>query len=422
MKILIKSAEILDRSSPHHHQKKNVLIENGVITAIGDDHQEADKIIEADGALLSVGWFDMRASFCDPGLEHKEDLISGMQAASAGGFTGVAVLPNTEPIIQTKNEIEYVKSKNGQSATDLYPIGAVTRNTKGEEITEMIDLHTAGAVAFSDGIEPIWHPDVLLKALQYLQKFDGLLITRPVDKLLNNYGVMHEGINSTLLGMRGMPSLSEDLMVSRDLKLLEYAGGRIHFTNISSAASLELIRQAKQRGLNVTCDIAAYQLSFDDDALHDFDTNYKVDPPFRDESTNQALMQGLKDGTIDVIVSSHNPQDEENKKLEFDLAEFGIISLQTVGANLAALAANVELDQLVEKVTVKPREMLGLDLPKIAEHEMANLTLFDPNKAWQFDHESSFSKSRNSPFYGQKLKGQVLGVFNQQRYYLNESV
>lgn len=422
MKILIKSAQILDPSSSWYKKKKNILIKDGVITSIGEKNYRADKVIERSGIKISIGWFDMRANFCDPGFEHKEDLDSGRRAAAAGGFTEVAVLPNTNPVVDSKNEVGYIKSGNISNLVQVYPIGAITKNTDGEDLTEMIDLHHAGAVAFSDGDQPIWQTDILLKSLQYLQKFDGLLINKPEDKWLNLFGVMNEGKNSTILGMKGMPSLSEEIIISRDLDLLDYAGGKLHFSSVSAVKSLDLIKKAKKSGLNVSCDITSFQTLFDDSALKDFDTNFKVNPPFREKKDNRAIVKALKDETIDVIVSGHNPQDEESKKLEFDLAEFGIINIQTVLPCIVKLSEDIDFYQLLEKITRKPRELLGLQIPRIEEGEQANMTLFDPSKDWTFDENSNFSKSDNSPFLGKKLKGKVLGVFNNGRFELDQEL
>ncbi|ELR68905.1 Dihydroorotase [Fulvivirga imtechensis AK7] len=420
--ILIKSAAIIDEGNAMHGNQADVLIENGRIAKLGKVQAKADKVIEAKGMFLSIGWFDMRASFGDPGYEHREDLESGIATAAAGGFTGVALVPNNKPVTQTKNEVSYLKSRNQHSITEIFPIAAVSIDARGEELTEMIDLHHAGAVAFSDGIEPIWHTDILLKSLQYLQKFDGLLINKPEDIRLNLYGTMNEGINSTMLGMKGMPKLAEELIIQRDLELLAYAGGRLHFTNISSERSLAMIRAARKRGLNVSCDVASCQMLFDDAALAGFDTNFKVNPPFREKKDNKALIKGIQDGTIEVIVSSHIPQDEENKKLEFDLAAFGVIGLQTVAANLTTLSESVEMTTLIKAITVNPRKLLHLNIPKIEEGAEANLTLFDPNHHWVLDNKSNRSKSKNSPYWGQKLKGRTLATFNNGKHLIEQSL
>lgn len=414
MKILIQNAEILDPNSPFHQKEKNVLINNGRIAEIGDKNYTADKTVKADGMKLSTGWFDLGTYVGDPGLEHKEDLDSVSKAAAGGGFTEIAVLPNTSPSIQTKNEVSYITRGNDTRLVEIHALAAVTKNNKGEDLTEMIDLHEAGAIAFTDGLKPVWHTDILLKALQYLQKFNGVLIDHPEDTWLNMFGQMHEGINSTMLGLKGMPRIAEDIMVSRNLELLGYAGGRLHMARLSSGKAIDLIRAAKKK-LNVSCDIAAYQPLLDDSYLADFDTNYKVNPPLREKSDNDALIKALKDGTIDILCSGHLPHEDESKELEFDLADFGIINLQTFGSNLVSLSKSVEWSVLLEKVTVNPRKLLNLEMPRIDVEEKANLTLFDPNRVWTLDEKTNLSKSKNSPWYGKEVTGKVVAVFNNNK-------
>jgi dihydroorotase len=418
MKILIQSPLIIDRNSPFHQEEKNILINNGRIAEIGDKNYSADRVIKGDGMLLSPGWFDLGTFVGDPGLEHKEDLNSVTRAAAAGGFTELAVLPNTMPSVQTKNEISYLTRNNDSRLVQVHAMASVTRNNKGEELTEMIDLHQAGAVAFTDGLKPIWHTDILLKALQYLQKFNGVLIDHPEDNWLSMFGQMHEGVNSTRLGLKGMPRIAEEIVVSKYLELLNYAGGRLHFARISTAKSVELIKAAKRK-LEVSCDVVAYQPLLEDSLLHEFDTNYKVNPPLRERVDNDNLIRGIKEGTIDVICSGHLPQDEESKNLEFDLADFGIINLQTFGANLTTLSKSVDWDVLIDKVTHGPRQVLGMEVPVIAEDTKANLTLFDPKKTWVLDEKSNHSKSKNSPWFGRELTGKTIAVFNNTKHWFD---
>jgi dihydroorotase len=418
MKILIQSAEILDPGSPFHQKEKNVLIQNGQISAIGDRNYSADKVVKAEGMKLSAGWLDIGTFIGDPGLEYKEDLESGTRAAAAGGFSEIAVLPNTQPCVQTKNEISYLIRGNENRLVQVHPMASVTLNNKGEELTEMIDLHTAGAVAFTDGLKPIWHTDIFLKSLQYLQKFDGVLIDHPEDYWLNLFGQMHEGINSTRLGLKGMPRIAEEIVISKNLELLQYGGGRLHFARISTARSIELIRAAKRKH-QVTCDVPVYQALLDDSMLATFDTNFKVNPPIRERADNDSIIKGLRDGTIDVLCSAHLPQDEESKNLEFDKADFGIISLQTFCANLTALSKMVDWDVLIEKVTTGPRAVLRMENPKIEEDVPANLTLIDPNHKWVLNDNTNFSKSKNSPWYGKELTGKAVAVFNNGKHWLD---
>lgn len=429
MNVLLRSATVIHKSSRYHQQKVDLLIRNGVIERIesageGGDFEDDTQTIDADGKYLSVGWFDMQANFGDPGEEHKEDLHTGADSAAAGGFTGVALVPNTVPVVQSKNGVRYLKQDTGKPV-NIYPIAAVTLDAKGEELTEMIDLYHAGAVAFSDGLKPLWHTQVVLKALQYLQKIDCLLINRPEDQHLSHLGDMHEGLQSTMLGLKGMPVLAESLAIERDLRLLEYVSEmsvgalpRLHFSNISAAASVALIREAKQSGLPVSCDVAAHHLYFTDEALADFDTSLRVNPPLRTEEDRLALVSGIQDGTIDVIVSSHQPHDEESKKCEFDLAAFGMTGLQTVFPIInTILTDDLPLEFLLEKITTVPRSLLRVELPEIKEGALAELTLFDPEASWVLNGQSSRSRAKNTPFWGKELKGRVCGTFYRDKYW-----
>jgi dihydroorotase len=421
LKLLLKSVKIIDKNSDFHNQTIDVLIEDGVISlpvprgGVSFDSQEGLKIIEGENLHLSVGWIDMRVSPKDPGYESKEDLTSLTNAAMAGGFTEIVTLPNTKPTIQTKESVAYFKQFSSNRLVQIHPAAAITKNCEGKDFTEMIDLHHAGAIAFTDGEHPIWNADILLKTLQYLYPINALLMNRPEEQHLAMFGQMHEGIESTLLGMKGIPAMAEELMIMRDLKLLEYANIQsensvLHFSTISTAKSVELIREAKKKGLPVSCDIAAHQLAFTDADLREFDTNLKVNPPFRSQNDIEALQKGLADGTIDAVVSDHNPQDEEAKNLEFDLADFGIIGLETAFA-VANNYGKLFIENLIEKFTTNPRNLLRMPQISIKEGEIANLTLFNPDLEWTFTESDIQSKSKNSPFIGKKIKGKVLGVF-----------
>ena len=420
MKILIQAPEILDPNSPFHKKEKNVLIHNGRIAAVGDKNFTADKTIKAEGMILSIGWFDLGTFIGDPGLEYKEDLASGTRAAAAGGFTEIAMLPNTMPCVQTKNEISYIVRGNAGRMVQVHPMASVTINNKGEELTEMIDLHAAGAVGFTDGLRPVWHTDIFMKSLQYLQQFNGVLVDHPEDYWLNLFGQMHEGVNSTRLGLKGMPRIAEEIVVGKNIELLQYAGGRLHFARISTPRSLELIRAAKKK-FQVTCDVTVYQGLLDDSMLADFDTNYKVNPPLRERSDNESIIKALRDGTIDVLSSGHMPHDVESKSLEFDRAEFGIITLQTFCAQLVSLSKHLDWEVLIQKVTSGPRIVLQLPVPRIEEGAPANLTLIDPQRKWVLDEYTNFSKSKNSPWFGKEVTGKAVAVFNNGHFWLDSS-
>ncbi|MEL6537584.1 MAG: dihydroorotase [Bacteroidota bacterium] len=412
MNLRIDNATIVAPGSAWHGKSPSVTLSNGHITSLGSVQEPADVVWDASGLRLSAGWCDLRAQFGDPGLEHKEDLESGCAAAAAGGFTEVCLLPNTTPVIQTKNDIQYLIAGNARRVTQVRPLAAVTKGAKGEDFTDMLDLHAAGAAAFSDGVAPIWHTDILLKTLLYLQKIDALLINRPEDRMLTHFASMHEGITSTRLGTPGMPRLAETLIVQRDLQILRYTGGRLHFANISTPESLALIREAKAEGLQISCDVAAYQLLWLDEVLEEnaFDTQFKVNPPLREAPDREALLQGLRDGTIDALVTSHTPQDEESKKLEFDLADFGMTGLEMFLPMMLRLKEDLPEDVWINKITQAPRALLGQSSEVFVKDAIANFTLYDPEAEWKYDGSTCKSKGQNHPWFGTEVKGKVKGV------------
>ena len=420
MKTLIRSAKIICKTSDYHGQTKDIFIENGIIQQIGDVLiLEADEIIEGEDLHVSIGWFDMRVHAKEPGHEYKESLESMELTALAGGFTEIALLPNTHPVVQTRESVNYLK-RAGEKVK-FHPMAAVTVKCEGKDFTEMIDLHQAGAVAFTDGEHSIQNPDIFLKSLQYLTQFGGLLINHSEDTNLTHFGQMHDGSVSTYLGMKGIPQMAEEIMLMRDMKLLQYVmetpfiegftdKSVLHFSCISSLESVNLIRMAKEMELPVTCDVVAHQMCFTENDLIDFNSNFKVNPPFRTQEDVDALWEGLADGTIDVIVSDHNPQDEESKKLEFDMAEFGVIGLETVFACINTYNKELSLEDIIEKITDNPRKILRLKNPEIEEGAKANLTIFSPNEEFVYEEKSIVSKSKNSPFIGKNLKGKVIKV------------
>ncbi len=413
MNILLKKIKIIDSASPHNGERTDIFIQNNVIEAIGQDLTAPDgvEILEADHACVSVGWFDVGVQANDPGKEHREDLISVCEAAAAGGFTGIAVQPNTFPVVHSKSEVLYIKNKTATSQVEVLPIGAISENAAGKDMTEIFDMHHAGAVAFSDGNQPIQDGGLLLRALQYTTMFDGLVMNHPHDRSVAAGGQMHEGVTSTSLGLRGIPSLSEELMLQRDLRLVAYAGARLHVVNISTADAVAQIRAAKKDGLRVTCSVAVANLVLDDAALADFDSNLKVLPPLRNVSDRAALHEGLKDGTIDFICSNHTPLEDEKKNLEFPYASFGMIGLETAFAlSWTHLKNTLTLEKLVEKWSKNPREVLHLPRLKIAVGEKANLTVFQPDASWIFEEKDIRSKSKNTPFVGAHLQGKVLKI------------
>lgn len=411
--VLITSVKVVLPGNEFDQQVVDVFIEKGKISKIAKSIEVADKNIEifdGTGNVLSVGFFDLNANFGEPGLETKEDITSGSAAAAAGGFTAVAVMPNTEPAIQSRAEVALIVNIAKGNLVDVLPIGAVSKNRDGHEMAELYDMKQTGAIAFSDGNRSMQQAGLMSRALLYARGFGGLIIAHAEDASMAGGNKMNEGIMSTYLGMKGIPNLAESLMVSRDLYLAEYAEAPIHFTSISTAEAVDLIKKAKGKGIQVTCDVAAHQLVFTDDEIVDFDSNYKVSPPLRTKADAKALIKGLKDGVIDAVVSQHTPHEIEFKNVEFHIAKNGIIGLQTVLPLL--IKAGLNEQQIVEKLAVNSRQIVGLTVPQIKEGEAANLVLFNMNESWVFDQQSNKSKSRNSPLFGKELKGKVKLVIN----------
>ncbi len=413
MNALIRSAKVIDRNSKFNGKTVDILIEKGIISKIGKTLKNAKKIKEISFKNLhvSAGWFDMRANFCDPGQEYKEDLNSGLKAAAKGGFTGVMVMPDTKPSTSTKSGIEYVINKTKGNIVDALPAGSLSHNCEGKEIAEMYDMHSAGAVAFTDNKKSIRSSSLMNRALLYSQSFNGLIIDFPNDSELSHDGQINEGVVSTELGLKGIPALAEELMVNRNIYLAEYCNAQIHLSNISTKKSVKLIKEAKKKGLNITADVNSYHLLLDETELLNFDSNFKVTPPLRTKDDIKALVNGLKDGTLDVICSDHTPEDIENKLCEFDNAAFGMINLQTSFA-VANSNGKLTLEELISKITSAPREILGLEISEIKEGEKANMTLFNPKEKWSLKEEDIVSRSKNTPLIDKELTGVVYGVVN----------
>ncbi|MEY2705261.1 MAG: hypothetical protein RL407_1323 [Bacteroidota bacterium] len=364
------------------------------------DPSTFSKVIDCSKWLGSKGWIDLRCGLGEPGQEYRETVASLCASLAQSGFSKAVILPNTDPVIQSKTEVTFLMSKAEKFAQELVLTGAVTKNTSGEDLTEMLDMHfQSGIQIFGDGTKPLSHTDRYLKVLQYLQKIDGLLFDHAYDPLLAIFGQMHEGEVSTKLGMRGIPNLAEEVAIQRNLELIRYTGGRVHFQTLSTAKGVDLIRKAKAEGLRVTADISIYQLIFSDQDLTTFDTRLKVKPPFRGKEDREALVQGLKDGTIDALVSNHQPQEVDAKFCEFDLASFGMSGLQTFLPAMGILAEELGWELLLEKITSGPEKILGESKP--------SWTLFDPHALWVYDEKSNASLSSNHPWFGKQLKGKV---------------
>ncbi len=420
MDVLIKQATIVSEGSSHHLKVKDILIQKGKIAKISNSiSAKGIKEIQAKGLHVSLGWIDLQANIQDPGYEHKEDLVSASNAAAAGGFTKIVVSPLSDPIRDSKSQLEYLK-KNATQAVEILPLGALSKGAKGKELAELHDLKEAGAVGFSDGKYPIKNPNVLNRALLYTQAFDGVVFNYPHTDEVAYQGVMNEGETSTHLGLKGIPELAESLMVARDLNILEYTSGKLHFNCISTSKSLELIAKAKKEGMHVTCDLASYNLFLDETELAEFDTRLKTLPPLRSKNTIKNLIKGIKNSTIDAICSDHTPEDVEEKMKEFDHAAFGIINLQTsFAAANSALKKSLDISEIIRLFTSGPAKVLGLVLGAIEEGEQAELTLFQPEEEFTLTKNMVHSKSKNSPFYNRKLSGKVVGIINGGKVVLN---
>jgi dihydroorotase len=418
MKILIKQAKIIAPSSPFNGKTKDILIAGGKISRIEDSITEkADKTIEQKGLCVSIGWMDIFADFADPGFEQKENMESGAKAAAAGGFTDIMLIPNSNPVVDNKSQVEYIVQKAKQVAVNIHPVGAVTKKAEGKELSEMYDMRLSGAVAFSDGISPIQNSGLVLKALQYVKSFDGTVIQLPDDKGIGTNGLMNEGIISTQMGLPGKPNMAEELMVARDIKLARYADSKLHFTGVSSPKSLEYIKRAKEGGIQVSCSITPYQIYFCDEDLQGYDTNLKLNPPLRNRADMAAIKEAMLNGTIDCIASHHLPQHWDNKTCEFEYAKPGMISLETMFAVM--MSSGLPAKDFVQMQTVNVRNIFGLPVPGINEGEPAILTLFTPADEFVLEEAMIHSKSKNSPFIGKKLKGKVVGIINRSNIQLN---
>ncbi len=421
MKLLLKQATILDASSPFNGLMKDILVNDGIIEKIGDSIADADsKIIEANGLIVSNGWVDIFSQFNDPGFEYKETLETGASSAASGGFTHVFVLPDTQPAVTNKTAVEYIVQRSKHLPVTILPIGAITKNIEGKELSEMYDMYTSGAVAFSDGLQPVQTPGLLLKALQYVKAIDAVVIQVPVDKSISKSGLMNEGITSTRLGLPGIPAIAEELMVTRDIELAKYTGSKLHITGISTAKSLQVIKEAKTNGVSITCSVTPYHLSFCDEDLVDYDTNLKTDPPLRSREDMFALRRGIEEGFIDCIASHHLPQNWDNKTCEFEYAAPGMIGLETVYGVVNSIFPNISATRLADLLGNNARKIFSLSQLIIEENKAADLTLFTKDEEFIYTQDNIKSKSKNSPFINKLLKGKVIGIINKDRVYLND--
>ena len=419
MNLIIREAKIIDAQSQFHNKVVDISVQNGKIVEIGAKLNKDEKATELrfDNLHVSNGWFDSSVCFGEPGFEDRETIKNGINVAAKSGFTDVVLQPNTFPVIDNQSQVKFVKSKFDNSPINVHPVGALTKSSEGNDLAELFDMQNAGAVAFGDFKKDIDNSNLLKIALQYAKDFNGLIIAFSQDKNLSKNGVANEGIAATGLGLKGISSLSESLQVARNLSLLEYTGGKLHIPTISCSESVHLIRDAKSKGLNVTCSVAVHNLVFTDDVLGEFDTRFKVLPPLRTEEDRQALLAGIRDNTIDMIASDHNPIDIEHKKMEFDFALFGTIGLESA---FGALLTVLPLDVIISKLTFA-RIIFSAEKNTIEKGKFACLTFFNPSEESDFTLKNILSKSKNSAFLGSRMGGKVYGILNNNKLILTDN-
>ena len=419
MKILIKNAKIIDSTSKHDNKVCDILINNNVIEKIGKSIQmdSETRIFKSDNLHLSQGWMDLHVNFGQPGFEQRETIDNGLKSAAQGGFTDVLLMPNTNPSIDNSTMVEFLKRYNTKSIVNIQVAGNLTKKQKGENIVEIHDMINSGCLAFTDDKKSIQSNELMKIALLYIKDTKSIIMNFPNDKKIQNKGVINEGIISTSLGLRGIPNIAEELMLERDITLCRYTESKIHQSYISTKESIKKIKEAKESGVNISSDVALHNIFLTEDRVNNFDSRYKVLPPLRTKEDNNAIIQGLKDGTIDVITSDHSPYEIETKKIEFDNAAFGIIGLESAfGLIVKNLDQHLKINQIIDKISVNPRKILGLKQNSIEVGNTANITLFDPSMKWIFNEDSIKSKSMNSPFIGDKLKGKALAIYNNNQF------
>jgi len=418
MNILIKSARVIDPKGKHHNKIRDILIKNGVIKKIAVNIKEKKAITYiAKNLHISIGWMDLHSNFRDPGFEYKEDIISGCKAAAKGGFTGVLLMPDNNPITDNNTQVKYIQSKGKDNIVSVHTAGSITKAMQGSQMVEMYDMKEAGALAFTDDKKALQNNEVIKHALLYAKDFDGLIMNFANDNSISNGGQIHEGEISTALGLKGIPAMAEEIMIDRDISLCKYTESKLHLSYISTKNSVSKIKKAKKEGSKISADVALHNLILTDQEITHFDTRYKVMPPLRSKKDCSALIKGLKDGTIDIICTDHSPENEENKKTEFNNAAFGIIGLETAFGLIGKyLSKHLSLSEIIEKIAINPRRLLKLESGNIKEGNTANLTLFNPELEWEFKKTDIESKSVNTPFVGKKLKGKALAICNKGKF------
>lgn len=424
MKILLKDVAVNNPSQNLNEARIDILIENGLIAEIGKlNEKNLGEVRKFDlaGKVVVPGFFDMHVHLREPGREDKETVKSGCDSAANGGFTGVACMPNTEPAIDSAEVVAFIKKQSSNHLVEVYPVAAATVARKGEVLSPMAELYEAGAVGFSDDGTAIKTASILKRAMEYARMYDLPIIEHCEDDSLSG-GAMNESINSTILGLPPVPSLAEDLIVMRDILVAEYTGAKIHIAHLSTKRSVEMVRDAKAKGIKVTAEVTPHHFALTDDSVKTYDTNVKMNPPLRTKADVDAIIQGLQDGTLDCIASDHAPHTIEEKEVEFEYAPNGIIGLETqIGIAFTELYHKriLTLEQLIEKLSINPRKILNIPIPKIKKGEPANVTILDPDIVWTVDKSTFFSKSINTPFDKKLLTGKSVAVINKQQMFID---
>lgn len=410
MNFILKAATVLDPVSPFHNQTVDILIKNGIIAEIDSLIEPSDGIeeIKLDTLYVSQGWFDSSVSFGEPGYEERETISHGLEITAKSGFTSIALNPNHIPVTDTSSSVGFLKGKSQNHPVNLYPIGALTTKSEGVDLAELYDMKQSGAIAFGDYKKAIRNPNLLKIALLYAQSFNGLILSFPQDYQIAGKGIVNEEEQSTLLGLKGIPALAEELHISRDIFLLEYTGGKLHIPTISTAKAVDLIREAKSKGIQITCSVSVHHIVLTDAELSTYDANYKVLPPLRTQNDVNALIKGVKDGTIDMITSDHQPIDIEHKKVEFDHAKYGTIGLESTFGVLNNL---IGTEKTIAMLT-SGKSIFSIENSPIAVGNKADLSLFTPKGNTTFEFKNVLSTSKNTAFLGRKTKGEVYGIIN----------
>jgi dihydroorotase len=417
MSIILKSAKVINAESKYNGTKQDILISEGKIVKI------AKSIIDKNATIINIknlhvsnGWFDSSVSFGEPGLEERETIENGSDVASKSGFTGILLNSNTKPVADNQTDISFIKLKSKNSICNIYPLGALTISSKSVEMAELFDMKNSGAVGFYDYKKPILNSNLLKTSLLYSQSFDSVIMSFPMDQSIAKKGIINEGMISVSYGVKGIPNFSEEIQINRDLHILEYTGGKLHIPTISTKKSLDLIKKAKSKGLNVSCSVAIHNLIFNEEKLKDFDTRFKVLPPLRSEKDRLALIKGVKNGEIDLVTSDHCPIDIENKKTDIYNAKFGTIGLESF---FGALNSLFTTEETIEILT-KGREIFNIETIQFKEGSTANLSLFTVDDEYEFSKENILSKSKNSAFLGFKMQGRPIGIINSNKTCINE--